>query len=189
MPSKPVVIMKWLGKSPELPAIILNSHMDVVPVFPEKWTHDPFGAHMDDQGRIYARGTQDMKSVGCQYMAAVRALKSSGYQPKKTVYLTFVPDEETGGDLGMAEFVKGDYFKAMNVGFSLDEGIASGDESYPVFYAERTLWRELFLFKGSKHYSIIYYLYRPQIEVQWPIRAWIAAAQEHGWREVPVCVG
>jgi len=97
MPSKPVVIMKWLGKNPELPAIILNSHMDVVPVFPEKWTHDPFGAHMDDQGRIYARGTQDMKSVGCQYMAAVRALKSSGYQPKRTVYLTFVPDEETGG--------------------------------------------------------------------------------------------
>ncbi|XP_037732142.1 aminoacylase-1 [Drosophila subpulchrella] len=157
MPSKPVVIMKWLGMSPELPAIILNSHMDVVPVFPEKWTHDPFGAHMDDQGRIYARGTQDMKSVGCQYMAAVRALKSSGYQPKRTVYLSFVPDEETGGDLGMAEFVKGDYFKAMNVGFSLDEGIASGDESYPVFYAERTLWHLRFKFSGhSGHGSLLH---------------------------------
>lgn len=142
VPSKPVVIMKWLGKHPELKSIILNSHMDVVPVFPEKWTHEPFGAHIDAQGRIYARGAQDMKSVGCQYMAAVRALKASGYQPKRTVYLTFVPDEETGGHMGMAEFVKGDYFKAMNVGFSLDEGIASEDDTYPVFYAERTLWRK-----------------------------------------------
>lgn len=142
LPSKPVVIIKWLGKSPELPSIILNSHMDVVPVFAEKWTHDPFAAHMDEEGRIYARGAQDMKSVGCQYLAAIRALKTGGYQPKRTVYLTYVPDEETGGDMGMAALVKSDYFRSMNVGFSLDEGIASEDESYPIFYAERTLWRE-----------------------------------------------
>ncbi|EDX14016.1 aminoacylase-1 [Drosophila simulans] len=157
VPSKPVVIMKWLGQQPELKSIILNSHMDVVPVFPEKWTHEPFGAHIDAQGRIYARGSQDMKSVGCQYMAAVRALKASGYQPKRTVYLTFVPDEETGGHMGMAEFVKGDYFKAMNVGFSLDEGIASEDDTYPVFYAERTLWQLRFKFSGtSGHGSLLH---------------------------------
>ncbi|XP_017082672.1 aminoacylase-1A isoform X2 [Drosophila eugracilis] len=139
MPSKPVVIMKWLGKNPELNTIILNSHMDVVPVFPEKWTYDPFSAHMDNQGRIYARGAQDMKSVGCQYMAAVRSLKASGYQPKRTVYLTFVPDEETGGDLGMAEFVKGDYFKGMNVGFSLDEGIARRNINHIPSYVDLRL--------------------------------------------------
>ncbi|KAI8044289.1 aminoacylase-1-like isoform X2 [Drosophila gunungcola] len=157
LPSKPVVIMKWLGKRPELPSILLNSHMDVVPVFAENWTHDPFGASMDAEGRIYARGTQDMKSVGCQYLAATRALKSSGYQPKRTVYLTYVPDEETGGDMGMAEFVKGDYFRAMNVGFALDEGIASEDESYPVFYAERTLWHLRLKFTGtSGHGSLLH---------------------------------
>ncbi|XP_020817680.1 aminoacylase-1-like [Drosophila serrata] len=156
LPSKPVVIMKWLGKSPELPSIILNSHMDVVPVFPEKWTHDPFGARMDEEGRIYARGAQDMKSVGCQYLAAIRALKASGYQPRRTVYLTYVPDEETGGDFGMATLVKGDYFRRMNVGFSLDEGIASEDESYPIFYAERTLWHLRLKFSGSSgHGSLL----------------------------------
>ncbi|BFF91989.1 aminoacylase-1-like [Drosophila madeirensis] len=149
LPSKPAVIIKWLGKQPELPSIVLNSHMDVVPVFPDEWTHDPFSAHMDNEGRIYARGSQDMKSVGTQYLGAIRALKASGYQPKRTVYLTYVPDEEVGGDLGMRELVKSDCFKNMKVGFSLDEGISSEDETYSVFYAERTLWYLRLKFSGS----------------------------------------
>lgn len=31
---KPVVVITWVGQEPSLPAIMLNSHMDVVPVFP-----------------------------------------------------------------------------------------------------------------------------------------------------------
>jgi len=48
----PVVILTWKGLQPELPSILLNSHMDVVPVFPENWTHPPFGADIDEEGRI-----------------------------------------------------------------------------------------------------------------------------------------
>ncbi|EDW68253.1 aminoacylase-1 [Drosophila virilis] len=147
--ANPVVIMKWLGKQPELPGIILNSHTDVVPVFPEKWTHDPFTADLDDEGRIYARGSQDMKCVGAQYLAAIRALKATGYQPKRTVYLTFVPDEEAGGFFGMREFIKGDYFKSLNVGLSLDEGSSSLDDSYYVYFAERTGWHIRFKISGT----------------------------------------
>lgn len=40
----------------------------------------------------------------------------------------------------MAKFVISDDFKALNVGFSLDEGIASPDNVFPVFYAERATW-------------------------------------------------
>ena len=29
---KPIVIMKWTGSNPQLPALLLNSHVDVVPV-------------------------------------------------------------------------------------------------------------------------------------------------------------
>ncbi|XP_017873802.1 PREDICTED: aminoacylase-1A-like isoform X3 [Drosophila arizonae] len=152
----PVVVIKWLGKQPELPSIVLNSHMDVVPVFPDKWTHEPFNAEMDDEGRIYARGAQDMKSVATQYLGAVRSLKASGYQPKRTVYLTFVPDEEAGITPGMANLVKTDYFKRLNVGFSLDEGIASEDETYSVFYAERTIWHLRLKIRGtSGHGSLL----------------------------------
>ena len=41
-----------------------NVYNRQVPVFPECWTHSPFDAHKDSEGRIWARGSQDMKSVG-----------------------------------------------------------------------------------------------------------------------------
>lgn len=138
--TKPVVIIKWEGSQPELSSIVLNSHTDVVPVFREKWTHEPFSADIDEEGRIFARGTQDMKSVGTQYLGAIRLLKASGFKPKRNLYVTFVPDEETGGHLGMAEFVKTDYYKKMNAGFSLDEGATSESDVHHLFYAERLRW-------------------------------------------------
>lgn len=66
--------------------------MDVVPVFAEQWTHPPFGAEIDGDGKIFARGTQDMKSVAVQYLSAIKRLKESGTQQlKRTIYITFVP--------------------------------------------------------------------------------------------------
>lgn len=91
-PKKPVVILTWPGAHPELPSLLLNSHMDVVPVYEELWTHPPFGADMDQSGRIYARGAQDMKSVGAQYLSAIGALQASGVaQLRRTVHVVFVP--------------------------------------------------------------------------------------------------
>lgn len=46
---------------------------------------------MDAEGNIYARGAQDMKSVGIQYLEAIRRLKFNGQKNKRTVYLSFVP--------------------------------------------------------------------------------------------------
>lgn len=141
-PTKPIVTMQWVGTEPDLPKIILNSHMDVVPVFEESWTHPPFGAEIDEEGRIFARGAQDMKCVGMQYLAAIRLLKKEGIQLKRTFVIMWVPDEEIGGKLGMRQFVKTADFRALNIGFSLDEGIAGPGEEYPLFYGERTIWRE-----------------------------------------------
>ncbi len=45
---KPICIMTWTGTEPEAPAVLLNSHTDVVPVFPESWKHDPFEAFKDE---------------------------------------------------------------------------------------------------------------------------------------------
>ena len=92
-PKKPIVVMTWTGTEPSLPSIVLNSHTDVVPVFPEKWTHPPFAAEMDAEGKIFARGSQDMKCVGMQYLAAIRALKNQGIALKRTIHVVFVPGE------------------------------------------------------------------------------------------------
>lgn len=98
-PDKPVVILTWHGADPKLPSLLLNSHMDVVPVYDEFWTHPPFGAEMDDSGRIFARGAQDMKSVGAQYLSAIYALKAAGVQKlRRTVHVVFVPGEISIGN-------------------------------------------------------------------------------------------
>ncbi|CAH8617086.1 unnamed protein product [Schistosoma mattheei] len=105
VPDNPIVIMRWDGYQPELPAIMLNSHMDVVPVVEEKWSYPPFSGTITPDGKIYGRGTQDMKSIGIQQLEAIRRLKSRGCnQLRRTVYLTFVPDEELGGVKGMKPF-------------------------------------------------------------------------------------
>ncbi|XP_042509075.1 aminoacylase-1-like [Macadamia integrifolia] len=137
---KPVIILKWPGTNPELPSILLNSHTDVVPAEHHKWTHRPFDAHINQAGDIYARGSQDMKCVGMQYLEAIRQLKNSGFQPTRTLYLSFVPDEEIGGHDGAEKFAGSEEFKKMNVGIVLDEGLASTNENYRVFYAERCPW-------------------------------------------------
>lgn len=45
----------------------------------------------------------------------------------------------------MEHFVKTNEFRSLNVGFTLDEGLASEDDVIPVYYGERTLWRQYIL--------------------------------------------
>lgn len=97
-----------------------------------------------------------MKSVGMQYLGAIRKLKSENFTPKRTIHITFGPDEELGGAEGMKVFVESDDFKNLNIGFSLDEGIASPTEVFPVFYAERTVRRKLL---KNNHFQIFYPVY------------------------------
>ncbi|MBA0872863.1 hypothetical protein Goshw_022133 [Gossypium schwendimanii] len=137
---KPVILLKWPGSDLSLPSILLNSHTDVVPFEPSKWTHPPLGAYIDEGGNIFGRGSQDMKSVGMQYLEAIRRLKLSGFQPKRSLYLSFVPDEEIGGYDGAKKLAYSDVFKDMNVEIVLDEGLPSTDGNYRLFYAEMAPW-------------------------------------------------
>lgn len=156
----PVVLISWEGAKPELPSIMLNSHMDVVPAYEEFWTHPPFAAEIDENDNIYARGVQDMKSMGMQHLAAIRALKRQGVkQMNRTVHITFVPNEELGGYLGMHGFVQTDEFKAMNVGFMLDEGggLKLKPNEIGAYYGEKTGWKLELIFHGhSGHGSKLF---------------------------------
>lgn len=91
----PVVVMTWLGTEPSLQTIVLNSHNDVVPTNEKAWTHPPFAAEIDSKGQIFARGSQDMKCVGLQYLIAIKSLKESGFVPKRTIHLIYVPGNQT----------------------------------------------------------------------------------------------
>ena len=134
---KPVVMATWVGQQPQLPCVVLNSHYDVVPAVEAMWSCDPFGAELKN-GDIYARGTQDMKSVCVQYICAVRRLVRAGFVPLRTVRLTFVPDEEIGGADGMKLFIAATY-QDLNIGVCLDEGLANPGNAFTIFYAERSI--------------------------------------------------
>ncbi|XP_065829472.1 aminoacylase-1-like [Oscarella lobularis] len=145
----PIAILTWPGKDPSLPSILLNSHMDVVPVFEEYWTHPPFDAHKTEDGKIYARGSQDMKCVGIQYLEAIRHLKSNGHHCLRTIHMSFTPDEEVGSDKGMLALINSGELKQFNIGFVLDEGLASPTDTFILFNAERAPWRLRVSCKGN----------------------------------------
>jgi aminoacylase len=58
-PNKPIIVGRWQGLRPELPAVLLNSHYDVVPAVDSEWSVPAFDG-LQREGKIYGRGTQDM---------------------------------------------------------------------------------------------------------------------------------
>ena len=83
---------------------------------------DPLSCVPADHGHYTPRSPQ---CVCAQYLLAVERLKSQGFAPRRSIHLSFVPDEEIGGSDGMAKFLATDVFKGLNVGLALDEGIAN----------------------------------------------------------------
>lgn len=110
---------------------------------------------MDEQGNIYARGSQDMKCVGIQYLEAIRRLKMKGERLARTLHISFVPDEEIGGVLGMKEFVHTADFKTLNVGFALDEGVSCPEDHFYMFNGERSIWHVVIQCAGNTGHGSI----------------------------------
>ncbi|XP_059144894.1 aminoacylase-1-like [Physella acuta] len=152
---KPLGLMTWKGQQPELKSVLLTSHMDVVPVFPEKWTHEPFSADKDEKGNIYARGAQDMKCVTSWYLEAIRNLKAQGKTFARTIYLLFTSEEEIGSKPAQV-FSTSKQFQDLNIEFGLDEGIANPGEKMRVFYGERSIWWIKVLCKGSPGHGLAF---------------------------------
>ncbi len=84
------------------PTIALNAHGDVVPPG-EGWTHDPYGADIED-GWMIGRGAAVSKSDFSTYAFALLALRhaveSGACRLGGTVELHFTYDEEVGGEIG-----------------------------------------------------------------------------------------
>lgn len=140
-PGKPITLATIAGSDPSLSSILLNSHTDVVPAEAEKWAEgDPFSPTSRPDGRLYARGAQDMKSIGMQYIEALSLLIRTGWAPKRTVHVSFVPDEEIGGFDGMGELVASDVWPSLNVGLAVDEGAPNPGARFNVYVGERQTW-------------------------------------------------
>src|SRR5690606_9397945 len=73
--------------------VVLSGHSDVVPVDGQKWMSDPFLLREAD-GKLYGRGTCDMKGFIAIVLAAVPVLVSRRLEAP--VHLAISYDEELG---------------------------------------------------------------------------------------------
>lgn len=84
--------------------VVLSGHTDVVPVDGQPWSSDPFSLTERD-GRLYGRGTCDMKGFLALALAAAPELAKAARRP---VHLAFSYDEEIGclGAPSMIEVIR-----------------------------------------------------------------------------------
>jgi acetylornithine deacetylase len=87
-------------------SLVLNGHVDVVSAKPlDRWTKEPFGAEIAD-GRMYGRGSCDMKGGVAAMLLGVEAALSVGPLPGPLVYQSVI-EEECGGNGALAAVLAG----------------------------------------------------------------------------------
>lgn len=88
-------------------SLILNGHIDVVPIgHPQLWATPPFEPRIVGD-RVYGRGAADMKAGIVAYTMAFKALRQLGFEPAAPLYLQSVIEEECTGNGALACLVAG----------------------------------------------------------------------------------
>ena len=88
-------------------SLILNGHIDVVPVGPlNMWTTPPFFPRVEN-GWLYGRGSGDMKAGIAANIFAIDALTRCGYAPAADLHIQSVIEEECTGNGALACLQRG----------------------------------------------------------------------------------
>ena len=88
-------------------SLLLNGHTDVIPVGDGKgWSDDPWSAKIKG-GRIYGRGSCDMKSGVASHVMAVESILAAGGRPRGDVHINVVVDEEVSGHGTLDTVIRG----------------------------------------------------------------------------------
>jgi succinyl-diaminopimelate desuccinylase len=106
------VVARIEGKRPGR-TVHFNSHIDVVEAG-DGWTVDPFAAVVRD-GRVYGRGTCDMKGGLAASIIAVEAWLEVNPDFSGAVEISGTVDEESGGFGGVAYLARKGYFSKPRV--------------------------------------------------------------------------
>ena len=144
-----------IGRLPAVqgsPVLHFNGHMDVVPVGPG-WSTDPFGGEVRN-GRIFGRGTSDMKGGISAQVYAIEAVRRAGFRLHGTVEQSGVVDEESTGN------------RNAGMGFLVERGYIHPDKTNYVVITEPlnsdniclghrgAIWGEITTFGRQSHGSI-----------------------------------
>ncbi len=118
-PGRGLVVARIAGDT-ALKPLLVNHHIDVVAADPSQWTHPPFSGAIAD-GFVWGRGTLDTKNLGVVLMLALELLVQEGVEFRRPIVFLAVPDEETGGSLGM-RWLLDRYLEGLDPEWVWDEG-------------------------------------------------------------------
>ena len=114
------------------PGIVLSGHTDVVPVDGQAWDTDPFCV-VEKDGKLYGRGTSDMKSFVAVVLALAPEFAQRGL--KTPIHFAFSYDEEIG---------------CIGVGRLIADLAQAGIKPQSCIVGEPTLMRPVIAHKGKK---------------------------------------
>lgn len=128
-PGRVSVVSSWGSGNGK--TLLFNGHYDVVPVndAPD-WPHPPYEGRVDD-GKLYGRGSTDMKAGIAACLAAVAGLQRAGIEPDGKLLMQFVADEEALGSLGTKVLVDEGYCDGV------DEAVVGEPTDLHLVTAER----------------------------------------------------
>jgi acetylornithine deacetylase/succinyl-diaminopimelate desuccinylase-like protein len=144
-PGRGIVGARLHGSGRHSAALILLSHLDVVPANPKEWQVPPFSGQIKD-GEIWGRGAIDDKGPGVIELMAMLAVKRAGLLLNRDVIFLATGDEEEGGRNGAGWIVEHEADVFTDAGFVINEGGGimtrpNGRRYYGVSIAEKTpLW-------------------------------------------------
>jgi len=98
-PGRSNVAACWKGSRGER-SILLSGHVDVAPFEPDNWTVCRPFEPVEKKGRLYGRGTADMKGGLSAFFWAIQLLMDIGFVPAGDVIFESVVDEEFAGGNG-----------------------------------------------------------------------------------------
>jgi acetylornithine deacetylase/succinyl-diaminopimelate desuccinylase-like protein len=140
-----IIAARLLGSGRHNQALVLLSHLDVVPANPKEWQVPPFSGQIKD-GAIWGRGSIDGKGPGAIALMAMLAIKRAGLLLNRDVIFIATGDEVTGGRDGAGWMVDNQADVFADAGYLIGEGGGimtrpNGRRYFAVSITEKTpLW-------------------------------------------------
>ncbi|MDH3687985.1 MAG: ArgE/DapE family deacylase [Gammaproteobacteria bacterium] len=140
-------------------SLILNGHIDVVPVGPvDMWTFPPYEPRIEN-GWMHGRGAGDMKAGLAANLFAYDALNRVGVQPAATVYFQSVTEEECTGNGALACLVRGYRADAALITEPINDTLVRANAGVLWFQVE-VRGRPAHVFESTKGTNAIVAMYR-----------------------------
>jgi acetylornithine deacetylase/succinyl-diaminopimelate desuccinylase-like protein len=130
-PKQGGLVAVYAGREPQLKAILLLAHLDVVEAKRDDWTRDPFKL-VEENGNFYARGTLDDKAQAAIWVDLLIRFRSEHYRPLRTIKVALTCGEESGStgpaSVNGALWLTENHRDLIYAAFAINEGGGGGEE-------------------------------------------------------------